>query len=564
MLVVNMNDKIEKLIVDISLQDRFGPLQPGSYIRGVYTFPYYTLRVNPDVREILRRNNAEENLHLLTKGEIVLAGSTALHENLHWWQYIGSLSGIVFGLSLPALAICNKEYFDEFAEESGKFKPVIAYAKSLDYKMTEKEAPAINCLLDSYRSIYTYSSILKGTKDIDESIEGERFASDIDVMSKVYFHHLLLLQTTFADESYLIPTARVFCEKINKYLDGEEDKDKDKDKVGDNEFLPDLNLIDLYEGQARFNQMLYIRTFFKESKCDWAFFDSANMLSGKYYKAFKFFLDIVNDGERPDSIESPLVALYLVLIDIAINPAEGFVFDLVKPESFTHDINPVVRFEKLCRLVNSKHEEFKSHIKKYSSEEYWGISTTLCDELGYFSPKKYLEEVNNWCKKSKNLQQLIKENDKFSYSDANLPVRMIFGRFLSFQMDKLKNPEIFCWPGMFMNPAQGNLQALPLYYKHQAVFIENIHQEIVPAPLPGIDVEVLEDTATKFYQSVAVYDLCNQWAYEKGDFVCDAKWLSNTSGKKRVEEWVKSNFERVFGFSVDSFTTVPLTFNSKK
>lgn len=555
-----MKDKIEKLIVDISLQDRFGPLEPGSYVRGVYTFTYYTLRVNPDVREVLRRNHAEEDLHLLTKGEIVVAGSTALHENLHWWQYIGSLSGIVFSLSLPALAICNKEYFDEFSELSGKLKPIIAYAKSLDHKITEQEAPAISCLLDSYMSIYKYHAILKESSKIEELKKGEGFTSVIDVMSKVIFHHLLLLQTTFDEEGYLIPTAKVFCEKINEYLDREEHKDKE----GNNEYVPNLNLVDLYEGQARFNQILYIKTFFEESACDWDFFDRAKMLSGKYYNAFSFFLDIVNDGERPDSIESPLVALYLLLIDIAINPAEGFIFDLVQPESFTHDINPAIRFEKLCRLVDSKYEQFKCYIKLYSAEEYWYISTTLCDEIGYISPKKYLGEINGWCKNSKNLQQLIKENDDFSYSDANLPVRMIFGRFLSFQMDKLKSPEIFCWPGMFVNPAQGNRRATTLYYKHQAVFIENSNQEIVPAPLPGIDVQILEDTATKFYQSVTVYDLCNQWAYGEGDFVCDAKWLSNNSGKKKVEVWVKSSFEKVFSFSVDSFTTVPLTTNSKK
>ncbi|KKB02693.1 hypothetical protein TN98_20865 [Pantoea anthophila] len=379
-------------------------------------------------------------------------------------------------------------------------------------------------------------------------------------MSKVFFHHLLLLETTFGEENYLIPTAKVFCENINKYFDGEGHKDAE----GNNEYFPTLNLVDLYEGQARFNQMLYIRTFFKRSACDWAFFDSANMLSGKYYNAFRFFLDVVNDGKRPDSIESPLVALYLLLIDIAINPAEGLIFDLSQPERFTHDINPAIRFEKLCITVSTKYEQFKSYIKLHSSEEYWTISTALCDELGYISPRKYLGEINGWCKNSKNLQRLIKENDDFSYSDANLPVRLIFGRFLSFQMDKLKSPEIFCWPSMFVNPAQGNLRATHLYYKHQAVFIENRHQEIVPAPLPGIDVQVLEDTATKFYQSVTVYDLCNQWAFGKGDFVCDAKWLSNNSGKKKVEVWVKSSFERVFGFSVDSFTIVPLTTNSKK
>jgi len=42
----------------------------------------------------------------------------------------------------------------------------------------------------------------------------------------------------------------------------------------------------------------------------------------------------------------------------------------------------------------------------------------------------------------------LKEDSTFEFNKANLPIRIILAKYLSFQRDKLKTPEFFCWPGM--------------------------------------------------------------------------------------------------------------------
>ena len=80
--------------------------------------------------------------------------------------------------------------------------------------------------------------------------------------------------------------------------------------------------------------------------------------------------------------------------------------------------------------------------------------------------------------------------------------------------------------------------------------------DIAPSMLLGIDEKTLKDTAGFFYGGVTVYELCQQWILEPGEFKYNLQWLSNTYSREDMEGWLKTNFIDVFGVSPDDFDIV--------
>src|ERR1043166_5494801 len=71
-------------------------------IRGLYNSMQFVLRLHPDIHAALE--NAPTGI--VQAGEIDFnafqAFSTYLHETIHWWQHMGSTSGLLLSLTYPA------------------------------------------------------------------------------------------------------------------------------------------------------------------------------------------------------------------------------------------------------------------------------------------------------------------------------------------------------------------------------------------------------------------------------------------------------------------------------
>ncbi|MEA5088825.1 hypothetical protein, partial [Solidesulfovibrio sp.] len=83
----------------------------------------------------------------------------------------------------------------------------------------------------------------------------------------------------------------------------------------------------IFEGQARFSQLVYLYRASRGS-CSWDQFRKAGYLSGIYVEAFQVFLTLL-DEEWPSEISDPLIGLFLLICDLAINPTEGFLLEVI-------------------------------------------------------------------------------------------------------------------------------------------------------------------------------------------------------------------------------------------
>lgn len=542
----------EKLLNDINLSEMYDQIDPNDAKRGLYNNIFYILRLRHDVHEVLRTLVLDESNEYYTEFEKLQAMSTLFHENLHWWQYIGSTSGLIMSLSFPAQVLASLDSFKEYLEIVGNKKPIILYNKYNLTKENEEDAEfkAINIILNTFYDIYYYRQRVKRPQKIAEACKEVFFESIGHSFHMVYDACVKLLAATFDENYSFLPNPESWSTYFSELKKNSTEGFFYGSRIG----LPQIGLEDLYEGQARFNQILYLNIS-SNKMLDWKEFQEAGMLEDVYYSAFNMFLKILEEP-RPENIDSPIVALYLLLIDIAINPLEGFPFDISNHEEFVLNTDPALRFIRLCQTVKDLYPHFINTITEYSAKNYFYISTVLCKTLGYHVPLEYKQKLSDWYANQDSIIELLKENEAFKYKEGNMLVRLILGRFLSFQQDKFQRPEYFCWPGVFLHGQHNCKDFNILYKKHQALFKENEDMDISPAMLPGIDDETLRNTAGEFYSMLTLFELCRQWVFCEGCFSYDFQWISKKHDKEEVKKIVGEAFNNIFGVSPENFENV--------
>ncbi len=165
-------------------------------------------------------------------------------------------------------------------------------------------------------------------------------------------------------------------------------------------------------------------------------------------EAFESFLKL-SESEWPDSLDDPLVALFLLICDLAINPTRGIPLDIKNFVDFIRDVDVGVRFTLLCQAV-AKLPHLKRAITDYSKGEYISVSGELVRVVGYDHPMEGLRAVHEWLDKAPGLPKLMEEYRSFEYDLTNLPIKVFLSHFVAFSRDKLNQPELFCWAGMYM------------------------------------------------------------------------------------------------------------------
>ena len=85
-------------------------------VHGMYETMRFVLRLSPRNHELMEIIESNEFDTSSVTADILQAYSTYIHETIHWWQHVGSTSGLMFSLSY--LAQCHSSI--------GELKEVLA------------------------------------------------------------------------------------------------------------------------------------------------------------------------------------------------------------------------------------------------------------------------------------------------------------------------------------------------------------------------------------------------------------------------------------------------------
>jgi len=515
-------------------------------VRGRYNTFEFVLRLSQPIHERL----AALPNGIVSSSEITLedaeAFSTYLHETIHWWQHVGSTYGLVLSLTYPAEAHANYELLKRLAEQVGFKKSIRQLASMLDGARTpETPAGLANIIInnqfdfDAFRRI-TFSPGRRRAVAKDPMFEC------IGHAMRVTYGNVVHLLSTVADPTYkVLPDPASWGEAIVALRTIGHEGYYYGSPVG----LYAIGALQIMEGQARFAQIQYLH-FASGKRFDWDAFRSLGLLSsGVYRDAFDLFLTQAN-LDWPDRIDDPVVALFLLICDMAINPGAGFPLSVRYPQALIEDVDPGARFVFLATAVRTFCPEVASSIRTYSRAEYEEVSEKLAGALRIDSPLTIARTVASWPSSSQGFAALALEHASFDFHPTNLPIRVMLSHFVAFMTDKATRPEFFCWPGAWMAGERVSTMEAGLFEKHAALFVDKPGDSgVFPRFIAGKNEALVQSTFEGFFTSVAAYELTRQWIVDPGPFHYHYNWLVEKANEDELAAFGARAFGRIYGVS---------------
>lgn len=522
---------------------------------GLYNTLQFVLRLSPRVHRLI---NAAP-FGVLDRSQIdfetVQAFSTYLHETVHWWQHMGSTAGFVVSLCYPTQSHSNVAPLREVLTGAGAKKSIKAWAENAALAGTSPQDStlraahtAVNNALDvEFYKLFAMKPALAA-----ELFRDRYFESIGHSYWMAYGHTLSLLSTTVDPDFAVLPDARLWDEKFPRLTE--------RKVLGFYHGSPmirgcEVGMQALFEGQARFIQLQYLAFgAFGDASC--ADIGKRGYFDGIYGEAFQKFLEL-SESSWPDRIDDPIIALFLLVCDLSLNPTRGFPLQIETYENFIVDADCGIRFVRFCQVIAQQHPELRSAITNYTRAEYESAATKLTAACGYDHPFTALREIVRWIGASPSLEELMREQETFDYRAENLPVRVLFSHFLAFSRDKLDHPEFYCWPGAWMAGHRAVASNLKLFLAHLSLFSDKEDDDgVFPREFPGKDPESIKRTFNAFFGNNIIYDLTRQWILGDGPFVYDYSWLSTAQPADGMTRFAKEGFEKLYGAHPDAFEVV--------
>jgi len=518
--------------------------------RGLYHNMHFVLRLSPRVHELI--DAVENGIHSSDDidEETFQAFSTYLHETVHWWQHMGSTSGLVLSLAYPGQTHTSMKHLRAALTEIGPKKSLKHWAEEAAFGRVPASTTAIqnaNVGVNNALDIEFYKALMLRPDLLETLFQDPYFESVGHSFEMAYGHTLSMLSGSFDKDFAHFPKAPDWDDKFRELAA--------KKHIGFFHGSPlvrvPTGLLAIYEGQARFTQLQYLaggsggQLSFKDLR-------SAGYLSGIYVEAFDTYLKLI-EADWPDGVMDPLVGLFLLVCDIAINPTRGFPVDIQIFEDFILDVDPGVRFARLCLAIKD-HPELKTAVTDYSRSEYEAIAAQLTEITGYDHPLAALSIVVDWMEDVPGVRAVMEEHETFDFDLINLPVRVLFSHFCAFSRDKLNHPEFYCWPGAWMAGPRASQSIQDLFLNHLSLFSDKADDDgIFPRMVPGRDEENVQKTFNRFYAGVLLYDLTRQWVLLDGAFKYDYDWLSKTTPNGPLAKRIREMFEHAYGADPEDF-----------
>jgi len=525
---------------ELLLTEEQESLKYNSSYKGAYNSMQFVIRLRDDVREYMDEDELSP--------ERFQAFSTYLHETIHWWQHIGSNFGFLLSTSYPSFATTSYKHLQELLKKDLKYKSLIKFENSYFEKNGKSDIPELNILINNFFDLEYAKHFSLDNRNLHEIIKDKRLFISIGHSYMIMWSNSIFVLSETLDKKFK------FLPKINEWVPKFQELENDKIEG----FYPDsdyhiapIGIKAIYEGQAVFNQILYLTTVFKNRPVFQDYIDKG-MLHGIYLEAFDLFLKILR-ADRPKYLNDPLIGLFLLVADISINPTNGFPLEIYDYKNFIQINDPGLRFFKFCEVISNKKEYFLNRCEELSKRTYTDLSKYLNRKIGSKCSYKSIEEILNW-QENEEIISLLQEEKSHLYDEINLPFRVFFAKYIKFQEDKFENPHYFCWIGHHI-PNAKTAEVMKTFEKHSALFIDAADGEIKPIIIDNVNEENLYKTFNKFYQYTILYELMLKWISEDGNFELNYEWLLSRRNEEEAPN-IKKQFRTHFGIDLEDIEII--------
>jgi hypothetical protein len=388
---------------------------------GLYNSMRFVLRLSPNVHRALSNSPKGFSIQSGVDWELMQAMSTYLHETMHWWQHIGTTTGLFLSLTYPVQALGNYNNLMRLLSEVGPKKSLRQFAEQAPRgDNTESPGRVATIVVNNQCDLEFFRILTSSPEAMRQTPDNPYFECVGHAFHVAYAKILATLASTFDEGFKFLPNPTPWEEQFialrHRKVQGF--------YYGSPIEVPPVGTRQIFEGQARFAQLQYLH-FGSGGRLNWDDARAIGMLDGVYIEAFGTFLGLA-ELEWPSSIDHPVVGLFLLICDIACNPGEGFPMGLLTPETFIADVYPGIRFAFLCRAIALVCQDLVGAVRTYSRDEYAEVSEKLTGALKLVGPLAACAEVVRWTREELGLRDLVDRHRTLAYGDMNIPIQLLF------------------------------------------------------------------------------------------------------------------------------------------
>lgn len=506
----------------------------------------HIVEIAPDVAETL----TDGPLYELCASDDpkLLAFATFLHEMIHWWQHIGTTSGLVALLSRATQAHVISRAFKGSSNSCAILpKPGHAACGQPSGPDVRSHNLAVNGWMD-----IEFAYVLLCTPERGSAVVRDRF---FDCIGQSYWAYLTdtfgLIRATVGGESAL------FC----RHRDHTEDFERLRHAgvagfaPGTPTTVPPLGLQAIQEAHARFSELQFRHV----STCEtWHDFKTQGLFEANYTAPFEAFLR-VSKMDYPKRPTDPQVNLFLLVCDLAMMPSIGYTDTLHDCSGFIDAISPGVRFLRLINVLQHAPQKIRDKLLDDatlpSSEAYTSITGFLCSVLEWTAPGDICRAISQRVDDTPAAVDLIEGAIAGDVQPVNGSVAYVYGRHLATMRDRVNHPDFYCWPAYYFHDGLMPMKFADvqrLLGRSAPPFIRDPKRSVVGvATQLGINREKGGELVSKYFMYQMVYDLGTQWVASPSKFNFDFRWADPQWTIDDYREYITPVFQRMYGCAPD-------------
>ncbi len=486
---------------------------------------------------------------------VVRAYATSLHETIHWWQHIGSTTGLLSGLTTAAQAATCIKYMSDLGKDAPK--PLLGALQSRRYRPSQEDHPAWRAAV-RWREAELGNAFLINPAQAFAKVKNDSFLYE-SIGHSIAMHHAGV--TWYL--SQVVDLGGSVFPSTDAWMDLYEKSHKEQRLLFEpNELaLLPFGAKDLFEGQARLSELQYHDRAVESHPL--AEFRQMRLLDGVYSKCLDYFLKTI-ESPPPEHIQSPEINLFLLLCDIAINPSAGYPLEIPETLDLVRDNHPGLRFARLCVVARDQKQDLLKTLATLSLGNYQKGIAMLVEPFGWLPPDEVAKNAHERYLHASLGEKLLNERWKGEFGSLDVPAKFILSEHMIFSELKAGCPHFFCWPGIYLTSDKPDdsseiaaikdlldLTSPPFHATSELSGVDTV-------AIHGLTTPQAKNIADRYFQNQATVDLFRQWISHWNESPTNA-FLFRFDWKPMISDTevanLKSSFRATFGLDID---TIPL------
>lgn len=506
----------------------------GSSQYGAFDPLNFMIRMSPQMQLTIRGNEHAVRGKADVSADLLSASGTYFHETFHWWQIVGTTFGFVDALSIQSQANTTIGVLQQYPPKQ-LVKPLC------DVHMIDQQAIdglPLNKAVNAWMDIEFAHALAHAPQRLGE-LQSRSFFESPGHSFYYLYHDFCNLFSHYDAGHKLFPNPLEWLQA----LDALKAANTPSYARGAPCLAAELGMLDIMEGQARILELRYLAR--ATGVQDWAYYEQAGYLGPLYRKALDYFSAQTGISVAQGPLSSA-VNLFLLVCDIAMNPATGYPAQIRRHEWLYRDTHPGLRFTRLCLLIG-RFKGLADVIQTPDRANYDALSAELCRPFGWRTPAQIAQTITTQVDTIPTLSALRAQADSLDYGEQALHLELFLSLHLRHMRSKAESPEFFCWPDAFFESnASGPLVAqlananMQYFNRHTAPFewFES-DQKIHPNINLGQHETRREWVTVQYFLRRAALDVVRQLSAKVGPFDFSFFWNNDPDNAPFVTAMVE-------------------------